>query len=400
MNPAWRATAFSAALFLLVGANLPYLPVWLEQARGFSGTEISAIAAAGMLLRVFAGPLAAARAETTGLARALLQMSMVLVLAYAIVIPQSPKAIIATAIVLASIAWGTLMPLVETLLLTTTKDTRPDYGTARSISSAAFILTSLALGVLIGRMGEEVIIYWMAGVSVLMAALGLTLPKAAPAEQAPLSLVQSMRQGFGLYRNPRILLAGLASSFIQAAHAYYYNLGSNVWLGQGIAEEHIGALWSIGVALEVVLLLVSGWLFRSWSAGAIMLLGGMGALIRWTITGFAPSLEVLYAAQALHALSFAATHIGYMQFLRTEIVPEKIGTVISISSAVGYGPMLAIFGLLTGYWYDTFDTAQAQGFWLMAASAFVGCLCLLPLFGEGSPLSSRPRPSGRRAGTQ
>ncbi|MEO1405369.1 MAG: MFS transporter, partial [Pseudomonadota bacterium] len=314
MSPAWRATAFSAALFLLVGANLPYLPVWLEQARGFSGTEISAIAAAGMLIRVVAGPLAAARAETSGLVRTLLQTSIILILAYAVVVPPTSKVLVAVAVVIASIAWGTLMPLVETLLLATTKDTKPDYGVARSISSAAFIVASLTLGVLIGRLGEEVIIQWMVGVSVVMALLGLALPRREGPREVPISFADSMKQGFALYRHPRILLAGLASSFIQAAHAYYYNLGSNVWLGQGVAEEHIGALWSIGVALEVVLLVVSSWLFRSWSAGAIMLLGGTGALVRWTVIGFAPPLGLLYVAQALHALSFAATHIGYMQF--------------------------------------------------------------------------------------
>ncbi|MEM7661085.1 MAG: MFS transporter [Pseudomonadota bacterium] len=379
MSPAWRATAFSAALFLLVGANLPYLPVWLEQARGFTGTEISAIAATGMLIRVVAGPLAAARAETSGLVRTLLQTSIILILAYAVVVPPTSRVLVAVAVVIASIAWGTLMPLVETLLLATTKDTKPDYGVARSISSAAFIVASLTLGVLIGRMGEEIIIQWMVGVSVIMALLGLALPRREGPREVPISFADSMKQGFALYRHPRILLAGLASSFIQAAHAYYYNLGSNVWLGQGVAEEHIGALWSIGVALEVVLLVVSGWLFRSWSAGAIMLLGGTGALVRWTVIGFAPPLGLLYVAQALHALSFAATHIGYMQFLRTEVAPEKVGTVISISSAVGYGPMLAVFGVMTGYWYDTFKGAEAQGFWLMAASAFIGCLCLLPI---------------------
>lgn len=379
MSPAWRATAFSASLFLLVGANLPYLPVWLEKARGFSGTEISAIAAAGMLLRVFAGPLAAARAETAGLARTLLHISIVLILAYATIVPQSPKALVAVVIVFVSIAWGTLMPLVETLLLATTKDTRPDYGVARSISSASFILASLLLGVLVGRMGEEIIIQWMVGASVLMALLGLALPRSDVEAKSSLSLLESMRQGFSLYRNPRILLAGFGSTFIQAAHAYYYNLGSNVWLGQGVAEEHIGALWSIGVALEVVVLLVSGWLFRSWTAGSIMLLGGLAACLRWTITGFAPPLEVLYATQGLHALTFAATLVGYMNFVRSEVAEEKVGVVITISSSVIYGPVIACIGILTGYWYDTFPDAQAQGFWLMSASAFLGCLCLLPL---------------------
>ena len=48
--------------------------------------------------------------------------------------------------------------------------------------------------------------------------------------------------------------------------------------------------------------------------------------------------------------------------------------MITISSSVIYGPVIACIGILTGYWYDTFPDAQAQGFWLMSASAFLGCL--------------------------
>jgi len=51
MNTAWRATLFAVGLYLLVGANLPYLPVWLEEGRGFSGGQISAMVAIATLIR-------------------------------------------------------------------------------------------------------------------------------------------------------------------------------------------------------------------------------------------------------------------------------------------------------------------------------------------------------------
>ncbi|MEM9667625.1 MAG: MFS transporter [Pseudomonadota bacterium] len=384
MSANWRAVGFAAAFYLLLGANLPYLPVWLERARGLSGTEISLIFAAGTLLRIFLGPLVGAQSEQKGLKRTLFQLSVILVLAHGLVVPEGPTILLAMVIGAAAVFGGVIIPLSETLLLAGTKRGWPDYGLARAIGSMAFIATNLVLGFLIARYGAEIVIWWLLFASILLAGMSLIQPAelgaSRQAQAAGANLQTSLNEGFGLYAsNPRILMAGLASSFIQAAHAYYYNLGSNVWLGQGIAEAHLGSLWSIGVALEVLLLIVSGWLFRSWSAGAIMLLGGLGAMLRWTIIGFAPSIGVLYLAQAMHALSFAATHIGYMQFLRSEVAPEKVGVVISISSAVGYGPMLAILGIIAGYWYDTFPSAQAQGFWIMAASAFAGCLCILPI---------------------
>ena len=182
-------------------------------------------------------------------------------------------------------------------------------------------------------------------------------------------------------------------SLIQASHAYYYNLGSNVWLRQGIGEEHIGALWSTGVAAEVILLLASGWLFSKsrWTPGGLILLGGIGAVARWSATGFAPSLELLYPLQALHALTFAATHIGGIRFLEEEVAPGKVPVALSISSAIAYGPLLAVFGLLVGVFYDrTIDAgpgAQAMGYWLMAGLALAGCLFAVAISRRVQPQS-------------
>ena len=378
MSGNWRTTAFSAALFLLVGANLPYLPVWLEEGRGFTGTEISAIAALSMLIRIVAGPVLAARTERAGLARVLLQVSCVLVLAYGLAFPGAGKGVTAALLVGASIGWGAVMPLTEALLLEQTREGRPGYGVARAISSAAFIFASLVLGGIIASFGPESVRWWLIGASGLMIVTGTALPAGSPDHNA-VRFTESLQSGFALYRHRRILLAGLGSSFVQAAHAYYYNLGSNIWISQGIPPQHIGALWSVGVALEVVLLVAAGSLFRRWTPGAIMLLGAGGAVLRWCLTSLSPPLAVLYAVQCLHGLSFAATHFGYMRFLQDEVPVEKVGVTISISSAVAYGPMLAVFGLVTGRIYDVVPESPALGYLVMAAAAFMGALCILPI---------------------
>ena len=389
MNSAWRVTAFAAALYFLVGANLPYLPVWLEEGRGFKGWQISAMVAAGTLIRIFAGPVIAARAEQAGLARVLFQLSLVFLLAYVAMVPHSPALVIFALVTIVYVIWGALSPLTEAVLLAGTKGQRPDYGVARALASSSFIIASLAVGALVGRLGPDVVLFWLIGAAVLLAMTSLWLPADAPLATSKPSLGRTLKEGFGLYRNKRVLFAGLGASLIQSAHAYYYNLGSNVWLGQGIGEEHIGALWSIGVAAEVVLLLLSGWLFLRWTPGALILLGGSGAVLRWTITGFAPSLEVLYILQMMHALSFAATHIGILKFLAEEVAEEKVPVAMSINSAIIYGPMMAGFGILVGVFYDhaavTDGVEQASGYWLMAALAGLGCLCALQIVHRAHP---------------
>lgn len=385
MSRGWRATCFGAALYLLVGANLPYLPVWMEDARGFSGAAISGIVAAATLVRIFAGPMIAAEAERSGLGRMLGVLSLVSFLAYAALAPGGPVLLTALLVVITYIAWGALAPLTEGLFLAATKNRRPEYGVARAIASSSFIASSLIVGALVRAHGSELALWAMIGATVLMCLTSLILPPDVEQDGARRRFLETLSEGFQLYRNRRLLLMALGVSLIQSAHAYYYNLGSNVWIGQGIDEGHIGGLWSTGVAAEVVLLLVSGWLFMRvrWTPGALILLGGAGAVLRWTAMGFAPPLEYLYPLQALHALTFAATHIGGLRFLEEELAPEKAPVAMSINSAIGYGPMLAVFGLLTGVFYDMSADGdfggQARGYWLMAMIALAGCLCTLAI---------------------
>lgn len=392
MSSAWRVTAFGAALFFLVGANLPYLPVWLEEGRGFKGWQISGVVALATLIRIFVGPLIAARAEQEGLSKTLCQLALVFLLAYGAMVPNLPIVVIAALVTVVHVVWGALAPLTEAILLAGTRNQRPDYGVARAIASSSFIIASLAVGALVRSYGSEIVLWWLIGSAFLMAVVSLGLPKDTPMAAKP-ALRTTLTEGFRLYRNRRVLLAGLGASLIQSAHAYYYNLGSNVWLGQGVGGEYIGALWSIGVAAEVVLLLGSGVLFVRWTPGALILLGGCGAIVRWTITGFAPPLEWLFVLQTMHALTFAATHVGILRFLAEEVPDEKVPVAMSINSALMYGPMLAIFGVLTGFFYDyagrgNVIVTQAAGYWIMAGLAGIGCLCALSIVRRPQPHSA------------
>lgn len=391
--PAWRVTFFGAGLYLLVGANLPYLPVWLEEARGFNGAQISGMVAAATLIRIFAGPLFAARAEQVGMRYVLGQVSLICLLAFAALVPEAtPLLAVFVLVVLTHIAWGVMMPLTDAVLLSGTRDRWPDYGVARAIASVSFIVASLCLGVLVQSYGADAALWWLISASFGLVLTSVFLPEDVALAPARPPLIQTLKAGFGLYKNPRILLAGLGASLIQSAHTYYYNLGSNIWLGQGIGEEHIGSLWSTGVGVEVLLLILSGLIFARWTPGALILLGGAGAVVRWTLTGFAPPLELLYAVQTLHALSFAATHIGILRYLAEELPQEKIPVALVINSAVFYGPLLAGLGIVTGFYYDHSPNDQATGYWLMAAVAGLGCLCTLYVV-------RRPQPQSAGTGT-
>ena len=58
----WRLAAFYAALFVALGVQLPFLPLWLA-AKGLDAGAIGVALALPMVVRVFAIPLATRRAD-------------------------------------------------------------------------------------------------------------------------------------------------------------------------------------------------------------------------------------------------------------------------------------------------------------------------------------------------
>ncbi|MEX1249815.1 MAG: hypothetical protein WEA77_01285, partial [Hyphomonas sp.] len=59
LSDPWRASLAAFAVNLVLGANLPYLPVWMEEAAGMSGAEIAGAATIAMIIRILAGPISA-----------------------------------------------------------------------------------------------------------------------------------------------------------------------------------------------------------------------------------------------------------------------------------------------------------------------------------------------------
>ncbi|MEL6258817.1 MAG: MFS transporter, partial [Pseudomonadota bacterium] len=293
--------------------------------------------------------------------------------------PDAPGAAVVALCMFVYLAWGVAMPLADAILLSATRRTdRIDYGFARSFGSAAFIFASLGLGWLIQIFGPDAALYWLWGASFLMVISALVLDDEPLNERPQANIVTIVRNGARLYQNRRMLAAALAGALIQSSHAHLYNNATPIWVSQGISQSEIGFLWSLGVFVEVVLLAVSAWVFRRWTPGALIVLGGAGAVVRWTIMGFLPPAAAVYGLQCLHALSFAATHLGMIRFIADELPPADRPMAISVNSALAFGPAMAVLGFVVGWLYDLQADAgpagQAQGYWVMAISAGIGAL--------------------------
>jgi MFS transporter, PPP family, 3-phenylpropionic acid transporter len=389
LNASWRATLAASAVHLVMGANLPYLPVWMEQVAGMSGAEIAGAGTVAMIIRIFAGPLTAGIAQARGL-RATLAVAMAVACAgYALLFPASPRAADFVLCILIFSALNVAGPLFEAILVYGTRGGRPDYGEGRALVSLAFVVANLAGGAILGAFGPDWVLVYLVLTALLATAAPLFTKQGARQAMPSRPLSSIFRDGFALLRIEGVFAFILAAALIQATHGAYYAFASNIWIAQGIAGGHIGGLWATGVAAEILLLFVSARLFGAVSPQTLLLIGGSGALLRWTMAGFVLPVGAVYAQQTLHALTFAVTHIATMRFLQASLPDDKLPLSYAVNGALVFGPLMALTSIAAGFAYDALAAggiaAQSRLYWIM-----------LPVAVGGLYLAYRARPAGAR----
>ncbi|MFN7054426.1 MFS transporter [Hyphomonas sp.] len=391
INDAWRAAISASIIHLVMGANLPYLPVWMERVGGMSGAEIAGASTLAILIRIIAGPLAAGIAQQRGLRGTLAATMLVAFAGYALLYPEAPRAVDFALCVLIYTAMNVAGPLFEAILVYGTKGGRPDYGEARAMVSLAFVVANLAGGAVLAAFGPDWILHYLLAAAAASVFAPLFTRRGARTAVARSSLVSTFRDGIALFRPRGVFAFILAAALIQASHGAYYAFGSNIWIAQGIAPGHIGALWATGVFAEIVLLILSTRLLGRLSPYLVLILGGFGAIIRWSGTGLILPVETIYVLQLLHAASFALTHLATMRFLQMTLPEQTLPLAYAVNSALVFGPALALAGFLAGLAYDGLApggiAAQTKLYWIMSALSAAGFL--LALAASRKPVAAR-----------
>jgi len=115
-------------------------------------------------------------------------------------------------------------------------------------------------------------------------------------------------------------------------------------------------------------------------------LGGLGGVLRWGAMALDPPTAALPFLQCLHALSFAATHLGAMHYL-AQAVPAGRGATAQGDFAAAQGIVFAGAMSLSGVLVAAYGSL-AYG--AMAAVAALGTLLAALAFGwrGGKPAGS------------
>ncbi len=371
---AWRLAFLYAALFLVVGCYLPYLPIWLHW-RSLDADRIAVLLAAPLFTRILFTPAISFAADRMGGRRTILiGLAWGSLLSFLLLWAANGFLAMFLATVLLAVNWTTIMPLIETVAVAGIRTGALDYGRVRLWGSLSFIAASLGAGIAIGRAGPQVVLPLLVAATGLMV-LGAHLLPRELARQSPSAAEPprglKLADALDLVRAPLFLLFLFAASLVQASHALYYSFGSLNWRAQGIPDGAIGALWSVGVVAEVALFAVSGRVIAYCGTARLLMLAGLAATLRWAVMAVDPPLWATALLQTLHAMSFGAAHLAAIHFMTHAVPEDRAATAQGLYAAVVAGLVLGLVTIACGPLYRMLS-GEAYG--AMALLALIGAV--------------------------
>jgi PPP family 3-phenylpropionic acid transporter len=363
---ALRAAIFYAASYILLGVHLPFFPVWL-QSTGFDAGQVGAILAATALLRIISVPVATGAADRRfGVRWTIIAFAMATALGFTVLGLVSGPILIVGVTMFVAFAHTPSAALQDAYTLRGLRARGRAYGPVRLWGSVFFILANLGAGVAFDLIEARHLIWLIAGAAIATAGMAMFLMP-LPVAPPPTVADGSIRP---LWREPRFIAVVTAAALIQSSHAVYYGFSTITWQAAGFDGVAIGALWALGVIAEIVLFALSGRLPPWIGPIQLIVIGGIGAAIRWAGLAFDPVGWALPLLQLLHAFSFGASHLGAVAFIAHAAPEGRSATALGYFSILG-GITFSVCMLLAGTLYQAIGVA-AYG--AMAVIAFIGAM--------------------------
>jgi PPP family 3-phenylpropionic acid transporter len=359
---ATRLALFYGAIFGLLGAYLPFFPVWLK-AVGIEASWIGIITAVPAVTRFTVLPFVTALAERRQLLRnAIIITAFATALGLAVVGTQHQALLVFLAFAATCCLWTPTGPLTDAYALRGVAHYGLNYGPLRLWGSAAFVVGALGCGLLVDVIAPKHLIWVIAAMAGLSAFASLGLPPLDGLKKPDLT----QRDAGSLFRDPGFLAIIMASALIQGSHAAYYIFASIVWKQSGFGGLTIAGLWSLGVLAEIVLFALSPRFTLPYAV--LVVIAASSAVARWMITAQDPPIAILAIVQLAHGLTFGLTQVGTMG-LMVHHVPGHVMARGQGYFAACSGIVASTTSILSGMVYARYG----QGvYYVMAAMALSG----------------------------
>ncbi|MDQ7086262.1 MAG: MFS transporter [Sulfurovum sp.] len=221
---------------------------------------------------------------------------------------------------------GISLPYVETIALATLS--KQHYGKVRLWGSLGFMGIALWLGKVLSSPDEA--LYYLSSTAFLILIFGFFISK------------------YDTYSHPNVkddasfslskYWAFWVSVFLmQVGFGGFYNFFTIYETDHGISLEMTSWMWSFGVLCEVVMLYFQGALLRR-NLLYILQFATLVTALRWLLLYLYPdSIEMAFATQSLHAISFALYHTAAITYVFSLYTQKKLAQQFFLGIAFGLG---------------------------------------------------------------
>lgn len=380
-----RQGAFKLHFFLLyavVGAYLPYLPVFLDRDLGLPDWQIGWVTGCYGLSVLLAPPVFATLADRQVSGRTLVASAYAgaaLALTLIALAVGFVDALLLS--LLFSLCYTPLISLIDGLVFAEMSRERaaggspPAYSALRVWGSFGFMAPAAVLFVLLQRETTSgrvaMLVSAVAAVAALLCAR--LLPRHPPEERAaglPAAAAWAV-----LRRAPTRSLVG-ALVLLFAAIAVFYAFYPRLVIEVGFAPAWVGVLTNLGVLAELPFLLLAAGMLRRFRLRTLMLFGAGCLAARMLILAALPNPTTLIVTQVLHGPVVVSLYLLPPMILDHKAEPSFRTSVQGLFAALCYGAARVVGSGLSGHaaeyglpWAFAFGAvcAAAATLWLAAA---------------------------------
>lgn len=267
---------------------------------------------------------------------------------------------------LALVTQSAVAPVVDAATVRITRRRGSDYGVIRAWGTVGYMAALFVTGYLVVWFGGDIFLPLLVAFAFARAAAALFLPRfRAPAEERkpPVGATRLLH-----VMKPWFVLPLVGWAMVFATHLVLNAFQALLWSQQGIAEDTIGLLLALGALAEAAMFFVFRRVAGRMTARHLMLVSAAVSAARWAAMALSPSVEILFALQLLHGVTFAVGFIGCMTFIANwtseDIAAEAQSFFVVLQLAMAT-VAIAAFGWLAGIW-------GAQAYFASAAFAAVG----------------------------
>lgn len=322
-----RISAFYLFYFAIIGVYVIFFPKALQMA-GYSSAQIGILLSAAPLMR-FAVPfffLKHIKLDERSFSLSLVILAISVLLFY----PSFESFYWLLAVnLLFGASISVSLPFVEAKALEAL--TRKVYGRSRLFGSIGFMVIALWLGKVLQTPLDT--LHYLTATTILTALSGIAVVKMAKGKAER----KEERAGSRDFSILRYWPLWISFFLMQVSFGGFYNFFTIYETSHGISLEMTSWLWSFGVLCEIAMLYFQGPLLNKnllWILRATIL----SAAIRWMMLWLYPdSLPMTFAAQALHALSFALYHTAAITLLYTLYRQKALAQQFFLGISYGLG---------------------------------------------------------------